>query len=170
MSLQYIEDFAAEAEKDNAVWGLEWTTNGVVAAHAAGNVTVWDPADGSQVASYPEHKLGIVSLSRARDESLLTCSADGCVVLWYWKESQLYPVAKCESLRNVAVDGVPFGAEAWATALHPNDKVFAAASGGSRLGLFSADPRSFGTMLRSIPVEGLDRDAFGLVLSFVCIC
>ncbi|WFD36349.1 5-oxoprolinase (ATP-hydrolyzing) [Malassezia cuniculi] len=94
-------------------------------------------------------------------------NADGKVVLWKWADGVLSQAAHIDSLKDITIDGEPFGAEVWKTAIHPDGTVFVAAASDNRLALFSALPESFGKGIRHFKITSLDHCAmFGLSVAF----
>lgn len=161
------------------MWKLAWTRHGIVVARASGVLDVMcvRPTDHSDVDEVrirqsvnDVHDVGIVSLSHSSNEALfLTNSMDGRVALWQWNEEHaLHCVAQTPSVRDQVVEDEPVRFEAWASALHPDGSLFAAAGEGATIVLFSAAPETFGQALERLPAEGLDTGAYALTLQFVC--
>ncbi|WFD25477.1 Ski complex subunit Rec14 [Malassezia nana] len=171
----YLEEW--EVVHEEAVWKLAWMQHGIVVARASGALDVmcvW-PTDHSDVQEarirqsiHDVHDVGIVCLSHSSNEALLlTNSMDGRVALWQWKEDQtLHSVAQTPSVRDQVVEDEPVRFEAWATALHPDGSLFAAAGEGATIALFSAAPETFGQALEWLPAEELDAGAYALTLQF----
>ncbi|WFD29422.1 Ski complex subunit Rec14 [Malassezia sp. CBS 17886] len=111
------------------------------------------------------HALGIVALSADARGRLLSSSVDGAVALWDWDGEDVHLAGSTASVQAASVDGEPFGCSAWATALHPDGSVFAAAGEGLHVALFSADADTFGAGVRRF-ARGSPADVFGTKLAF----
>lgn len=110
-------------------------------------------------------------MSRASDDSLLTTSADGRTVLWRWIDGTLERTAEIDSLGQVDMGGEKFDADAWATVLYPDGSKFIAAGANGRVGVFSADPTSFGAGIQRFDISAKGAaSAFFLSVALVRCC
>lgn len=128
-----------------------------------------DPQQGTPTSSdvSTPHTLGVVALSASADgERVLSSSIDGQVALWHWDGARLALGASAE-LSTAEVDGVAYGTQAYASALHPSGDVFAAAGDGLAPALFSAAPSTFGHGVARLSIDEGDGDGFAMKLAFV---
>lgn len=97
---------------------------------------------------------------------MLSSSIDGVVALWHWDNAVLRVQKTC-SLEQATIEGNTYATQAWATALDPSGRVFAAAGDGLAPALFSASPDSFGEGIAHLSVAEGDAVGFALKLAFV---